>query len=141
MQSHFELTDHEFELQFEDATFDPALFSHEAHVRLAWIHLTKYGLEQAILNITSQLKRFVCLLGMSSKYNATVTVAAIKAVHFFMSKSGTTNFKDFITENPRLITSFKELLGHHYTTDIFTSDMAKENFLEPELLPFEEEDV
>lgn len=141
MQSHFELSDNDFELQFEDSSLDPALFTHEAHVRLAWIHLNKYGLEQAILNITGQLKKYVCVVGASSKYNATVTVAAIKAVHFFMGKSGSSNFKDFIAENPRLLTSFKELIGHHYVTDIFISEDAKENFLEPELEPFEEDKV
>jgi hypothetical protein len=40
---HFSLTDIEFENQFENGTLKPELFSHEAHVRLAWIHIKKYG--------------------------------------------------------------------------------------------------
>ena len=40
MQDHRQLTDQEFSAQFEQTTLDAALFNHEAHLRLAWIHLT-----------------------------------------------------------------------------------------------------
>jgi len=30
-------------------------FSHEAHLRLARIHITRYGIEKAVDNITRQL--------------------------------------------------------------------------------------
>ena len=137
METHFELTDKEFEEQFAQASLDPKLFTHEAHLRLAWIHLTQYGSEQAIVNITMQLKQYVKKLGASNKYNETVTVAAIKAVQHFHAKSDTNNFQDFILKNPRLINSFRELLSSHYTTDIFNSQAAKDAFLAPELLPFD----
>lgn len=41
MNNHFELTDFEFEEKFEKRIFDPELFSHEAHIRLAWIQINK----------------------------------------------------------------------------------------------------
>ena len=136
MESHFELNDKEFEQQFEATRLDPKLFSHEAHLRLAWIHITRYGINNAIINITTQLKQYVQHLGAAEKYNETVTIAAIKAVHYFMSKSKTSGFKEFILHNSRLKTGFRELLNHHYTTDIFNSESAKKVFLEPELQPF-----
>jgi hypothetical protein len=91
----------------------------------------------AIDNIRSQLQNFVANLFARSKYNETLTIAAIKAVYHFMLKSKTNNFKDFITENPRLKNNFKELLAFHYKTDIFNSPVAKEKYLTPELLPFD----
>ncbi|MDJ1503314.1 hypothetical protein [Xanthocytophaga agilis] len=137
MEPHFVLTDNEFEEQFHAYLLDPHLFTHEAHLRLAWIHIHKYGADAAIDNIRCQLQQFVDHLGATDKYNETVTIAAIKAVYHFMIKSKTDNFRDFITENPRLKYNFRELMAFHYTTDIFNSHLAKEKYLTPELLPFD----
>lgn len=137
MEKHFALNDNEFENQFSTCSLDPIIFSHEAHLRLAWIHIHKYGIDQAIENITAQLKDFVESLGVGDKYNKTVTISAIRAVYHFMLKSATNDFQSFITENPRLKTNFKDLLSHHYKTDIFKSAQAKKEYLEPELLPFD----
>ena len=49
------LNDDAFEAAFQNASLDPALFSHKAHLRLAWIHITQDG----------------------TNYNETVTVAAV----------------------------------------------------------------
>lgn len=137
MERHFELSDSEFEKEFSAGSLDAQIFSHEAHLRLAWVHINKYGIEGAIENITAQLKNFVKTLGAEDKYNKTVTVAAIKAVYHFMLKSNTNTFQDFISENPRLKNNFRELLSYHYATDIFRSEEAKKEYVEPELLPFD----
>ncbi|HTJ48522.1 MAG TPA: hypothetical protein VL443_03630 [Cyclobacteriaceae bacterium] len=137
MMNHFELSDNEFEEQFSACKLNPHIFTHEAHLRLAWIHIHKYGINGAIDNICSQLQNFVKSIGASDKYNATVTVAAIRAVYHFILKSKTDNFLSFIDENPRLKNNFRELLGYHYTTDIFKSEQARVTYLEPELLPFD----
>jgi hypothetical protein len=139
MEKHFEFTDEDFEQQFSNATLNPTVFTHEAHLRLAWIHIRKYGIFSAIENICNQLQNYVASLGASDKYNKTVTMAAVKAVYHFMLKSKADDFQVFISENQRLKTNFKELLNTHYSTDIFKSAKAKKEFLEPELLPFDEQ--
>jgi hypothetical protein len=137
MEHHTELNDKAFSSQFELGTLDPKLFTHEAHLRLAWIHIRESGLEKAIEIINQQLIDFVNALGVSEKYNQTVTTAAIRAVYHFMLKSQTHSFQEFILENPRLKTHFKDLLFSHYKTDIFNSEKTKREYLEPELLPFD----
>ncbi len=137
MEKHFEFSDAEFEQQFITCALHPANFSHEAHLRLAWININKYGIEQAEQNICSQLQKFVEFVGAKDKYNLTLTIAAIKAVYHFWLKSNADNFKDFITEFPRLKYSFKELMASHYGFDIYNSDKAKTEYLEPDLLPFD----
>lgn len=137
MEKHFKLTDTEFERQFSNGSLDPATFSHEAHLRLAWINIHKYGIDKAVENISLQLQQFVEPLGARDKYNQTVTVASIRVVYHFMLKSRAINFQHFISENPRLKNNFKELLSQHYDSDIFNSDQAKKEYLEPDLLPFE----
>ena len=137
MENHHELTDLEFEAAFSSCILDPTIFTHEAHLRLAWIHITRHGIDTAIEHVCSQLTAYVAHLGASEKYNKTVTIAAVRAVYHFMLKSTAESFPAFIHENPRLKNNFKELLGYHYTTDIFNSAEAKKKYLEPELLPFD----
>jgi len=137
MEKHLDLTDDEFEEQFESCELLPTLFSHEAHLRLAYIHIKKYGEERAIENVCNQLVAYVNHLGASGKYNTTLTVAAIKAVYHFMLKSTATDFKGFIAEFPQLKFEFKRLMQCHYSFDIFNSQEAKTKFLEPDLISFD----
>jgi hypothetical protein len=135
--THLELSDSQFEQQFADHTIDPALFTHEAHLRLAWIHIQQYGVENAITNICAQLKSFTQFLGVIEKYNETVTIAAIRAVYHFTLQSTADTFETFIAEYPRLKTNFKQLLSQHYTIDIFTDSKARSLFVLPDKLPFD----
>lgn len=137
MEPHFHISDFDFEEQFEMGKLNPEVFTHEAHLRLAWIHLKKYGQENAISNIRSQLADFVGLLGVADKYNETLTVAAIKAIDHFMRQSNAATFKEFISTYPQLKDNFKELMQQHYQVDIFNSPEAKRSFIEPDLLPFD----
>jgi len=137
MEAHFQLTDTEFEQQFASGLFDPALFSHEAHLRLAWIHIHRYGVNSAIEHVTSQLLAYVQQLGAEAKFNQTLTVAAVKAVYHFMLQSSAQCFGDFIAAHPRLKYNFKELIAFHYGFDIYTLAEAKIQYLEPDLLPFD----
>lgn len=137
MERHYEFTDDEFQKRFQNCTLHPAIFTHEAHLRLAWIHIRQSGVDKAIENIRFQLKRFVENIGSATKYNETVTVAAIKAVSHFMNKSKKPSFRDFIVENEQLKSNFRKLLASHYQTDIFNSTIARERYLTPELLPFD----
>lgn len=137
MPGHYQLTNAAFEQQFANCTLDASLFNHEAHLRLAWIHIKQYGVTRAIENTCSQLVQYTRSLGAESKYNKTLTVAAVKAVHHFMQRSAAVDFPAFIAEHPRLKFNFKELMAAHYKTDIYTSERAKKEFMEPDLLPFD----
>ncbi|MEM7549876.1 MAG: hypothetical protein AAF363_09380 [Bacteroidota bacterium] len=137
MISHFELTDQEFDNQFTNAELSPDLFNHEAHLRLAWIRIISSGIENTLISVPSDLKNYVSKLGAENKYNHTLTIAAIKAVYHFTLKSNSTDFKSFINEFPRLKDEFKSLIFTHYSTDIFNSQEAKLEYLEPELLAFD----
>ena len=136
MEKHFALSDEAFEQQFSTGQLDPSIFSHEAHLRLAWIHLQKYGLKQARTNIQKQLRAFVVRQGALDKYHQTLTIAAIQAVHHFMGKGKSDNFAHFIMKFPELKNNFKELINSHYSFDIFNSDQAKLAFVAPDLEPF-----
>ncbi len=137
MENHRLLSDAEFEAQFANLTFAASDFTHEAHLRLAWIHIKKYGVDQAVENICLQIKALVDHLGVSEKYHATVTEAAVRAVYHFILKSRKEPFLSFMKENPQLISEFKALLNSHYSFDIFKSEAARQKFLVPDIAPFD----
>ena len=137
MENHFKLSDADFKKQFENCELSPADFSHQAHLRLAWINIETYGIEKAAEEMQKQLINFVTFLGATDKYNKTVTLSAMKVVHHFRMKSKSDNFRDFIEEFPRLDHNFKELLASHYSFDIINSAQAKIDYLEPDLLAFD----
>lgn len=134
--SHYRFSDEEFKEVFESCNLDPSLFSHEAHLRLAWIIVRENGAQEAIDIICDQIQAYVIKLGAEDKFNKTLTIAATKAVSHFIQKSHSDNFPDFILEFPRLKNNFKDLMAAHYSFDIYNSQNAKNHFLEPDLLPF-----
>ncbi len=136
IENHSELSDYTFEQAFLHSELPPSIFNHEAHLRLAWIHIRKYGLEQAEQNIHDQLLTFVKAIGATGKYNKTLTIVAVRAVHHFMQKSTADGFESFMLEFPQLKSGFKDLINSHYTFDIFNSERAKVDFIAPDLSPF-----
>ncbi|SDB43236.1 hypothetical protein SAMN03097699_1302 [Flavobacteriaceae bacterium MAR_2010_188] len=137
MTSHLSLSDKEFVRQFKDCSLNPALFNHEAHLRLSYIQINKYGLEIAILNLKMHLKKYVRCFGAEEKYNETLTEAATRSVYHFIMKSKSEIFIDFIREYPRLKTDFKSLMDSHYSDEIYNMEEAKRVFIEPDLLAFD----
>jgi len=137
MEKHFTLSDEELERQVGLCEFAPSDFTHEAHLRLAWILIERYGIGDAETQIQELLLKFVDCAGAKDKYNTTLTVAAIRVVYHFWQKSNSENFMDFIHEFPRLKSNFKALLAAHYGFDICASNQARLSYMEPDLLPFD----
>ena len=136
MENHWKFSDEIFERKFEACTFRPLWFSHEAHLRLAYIYITKYKSEVAFQKYNQQLYNFAIKFDAEKKFNKTVTFASIKVMDFYLKKSKSENFIDFLIEFPELKSNFKAILASHYSPDIFTSVDAKQNILEPDLIPF-----
>ena len=86
MEKHYRFSDEMFEERFREGKFPPLYFSHEAHLRLAYIHIKKYGVEQSIENMCTQIYDFAIKYGVTMKFNATVTYASIHIMNHFMKK-------------------------------------------------------
>ena len=133
---HSQYTDKEFIYAFESKGFPPNLFTHEAHLRLAWIYLIQYDEPLAIDKTCQGIQNFDQFHSDGTKYHVTLTVASVKVVHHFRQKSNATTFENFVAEYPKLVTSFKELLFQHYDKGVLTDPKAKTAYLQPDLLPF-----
>lgn len=134
--THFDLSVTEFEKHFSAGTFPVSLFNHEAHLRLAWIHIHKYGVDRAIHNVTSQIQNFVRIHNAEDKYNHTLTIAAVKAVNHFYHRTEIKTFENTIQKFPRLKDNFKRLMEAHYSYDILANPRTKKQYLQPDLIPF-----
>jgi len=137
MEKHKELNDCEFETQFENCTFDSHIFSHEAHLRLAWIHIKKYSLEKACQNICEQILLFDKTHDKGEKFHTTLTIASLKIMYHFMKKASSETFQGLLEEFPQLKTAFKELIDTHYSFDVYNSEQAKKEYLAPDLVIFD----
>ncbi|MCR9251659.1 MAG: hypothetical protein NXI20_14635 [bacterium] len=137
MKNHTELTDEQFLKAFSSCELLPSLFNHEAHIRLAWILITDNGLDRAKQEVVKLIGNYVKNLNQEDKFNLTLTIAATEIISNKVQHSSTRDFQGFIDEFPGLITEFKTSIYQHYSFDIFNSDVAKTQYLPPDLIPFD----
>lgn len=136
MEAHYQLTNEQFSQQFSDCTLPPQWFSHTAHLRLTYILLQQYPLEEARQLMCSQIQTFDQTFGDGTKYHRTLTEASIQVVWHFMSKSITTTFPELLAEFPRLVDNFKGLLLTHYRPETLFPPPANTVYQQPDLLVF-----
>lgn len=128
-EKHYLLSNKELEAEFKNCKLSPKHFTHEAHLRLAYIHIQRYGLKQAIKNLCAQIANFDTRYGDGTKFNTRITIASAKIVALFMGKAKSTSFKEMLLEFPQLRSNFCELLRKHYKLDFFKQD-KEEDYLE-----------
>lgn len=134
--THFDLSDEQFETEFASRNLNPSLFTHEAHLRLAYIHIKKYGQNIAETNMCNHIKAFDLHFGNGTKFHMTITIAAVRMMNHFINKQKDLSFEELIKTYPRLIHSFKELMHQHYSFNVFADSEAKKKYLEPDLQEF-----
>ena len=130
------ISDEEFEQQFKSCEFDPHQFSHRAHLRLAYVHIRKYGLEEAIRNLCLQIAIYDRTHDEGIKYHETITIVAARIMDHFMNKQTSEGFDALLEEFPALEKDFMGLINQHYSINLFTHPTAKIEYLEPDLRPF-----
>lgn len=131
-EKHYLLSNDELEEKFKNCKLSPKHLTHEAHLRIAYLYIQKYGVKQAIKNISKQLINFDSMYGNGTKFNQRLTIAATKVVELYMQKTSATNFKDMLLEYPQLRSNFCEILRNHYKLDFFKEE-KEEEYVEPSL--------
>ncbi len=135
-KTHWDYSDEEFVEKLVSGTLNPGLFSHEAHIRLAWIFISKSGEEKAIADTCAAIKGYVDHLKIKGKYHETITVAAVKLVAGAMRTHNYAGVRDLLAKNASLLHHFKESVQRHYSFDVFDDPRARDQYVEPDLIPF-----
>lgn len=128
--------DLEFKVQVESCEFPVSDFDHRAHIRLAYIYLSRNSIDKSVQLMRDTLIWFLKHVGVdpSQKYHETLTEAWILAVHHFMNSSYTyESADDFIDRNKVMLDS--KIMMTHYSAEVLFSDEARKAFVEPNLDP------
>lgn len=128
--------DREFITAVAECTLEPSLFTHRAHLRLAFIHLKLNDLDQASDLTCSAIRNFDRKFGDGSKYHHTLTMASVRVVDHFIKKCPNCDFDTLLSKYPGLLQNFRDLIDQHYSKTVWNNSHAKEFFAEPDLQAF-----
>jgi N-formylglutamate deformylase len=128
-------TDDGFLSAFNDCSAPPSAFNHLGHLRIGWVHLQRYPLQQAIDLTCDGIDRFASFLGVPGKYNRTLSEALMLIMAHGGGADRARSFDVFLAENPALVGDALGLLGRYYTGDLLNSPTARKTFVAPDISP------
>lgn len=148
------LSDEEFLRQFEGCTLPYVHWTHLAHLRVAYLYVTQYGLAGAIPKVTAGIRAYnksqEIVDTPTSGYHETMTVAWLHIVAAMLAEYGLTGAvnpgaprilepdtplsQEFLAAQTHL--HEKKLLRLFYSRERFMSAEAKYSFIPPDLAPF-----
>ena len=142
--------------KFENGTLARADWTHEAHVRMAWLYVTRTGSYREArnkvrtgikkLNSAFQARDYVPCGATRPEpvaeaeaepkrvgYHETITTGFVRLVAARVREGE--NFATFRRRNPDLFDGKLSALLTHYSVELLFSDAARNKFVEPDLKP------
>jgi hypothetical protein len=130
------MTDDEFLAAFESCRIPKELWTHEAHVRMAWLYLRRRPLGEVIPHVRRAIQRYNASLGNTEGYHETITLAYLVLIDERIDRdSGDETFATFSAAFPSLLDRRLSALLEHYSREVLFSDEAIRTFVEPDLVP------
>ena len=130
------MTDVEFLDTFHDCTIPKHLWTHEAHVRMAWLKLRVKPLDEVIPDVRASISRYNRSLGNTEGYHETMTVAYLTMIDARIDRaSRSETFDSFSRAHPDLLDRGLSAVLAHYTRERLFSAEAIGGFVEPDRVP------
>lgn len=134
-----DLTDPELRAAFENQSISHHDWNHRCHLRMAYIYLQTYPLEEATDGLRLGIQKLNAVHGVEESltrgYHETMTQAWLHLVHFTMVQLGPEDdSRSFLNAQPHLCA--KTLLRLYYSRPHIVSERAKQEFVAPDLAPF-----
>jgi hypothetical protein len=127
------MSDDDFLAAFEACTIPKADWTHEAHVRMAWLYLSRLPFPAAVQSARSGISKYNRSLGNPTGYHDTITVAAVWVIATRMTNEEA--YPAFRTRNPDLFGNLMNVLRAYYSESRIKSAVAVTEFVEPDLQP------
>jgi hypothetical protein len=132
------VSDEAFLIEFEACRWPLEQWHHQQHIKLAYLYLRRYGLEEGVKRIREGIKAHNAARAISegpaSGYHETMTQAWIRLVYVTLCEYGPAETADaFYEQNPQLWQ--KKTLRLFYSREVFMSVKAKAEFVAPDLAP------
>jgi len=107
----------------ENNTLDPADFSHQDHVGVAYLAIERYGVFDALSVFARGLKSLTARAGVPEKFNATITMASMSLIAERAATDEFENADAFLKANGELLS--KSFLTSQYDRDRLSSPLAR----------------
>jgi hypothetical protein len=127
-----QLDDTTFLSRFASRDLGPEYFDHRGHLRMAWLHLTHFSLEEAIERVCAGIGELATRFGAPEKYNHTLTEASMRIMARRMQNQPAVDFDRFLEQNPDLVEDAWGVLLNYYTEERLVSPAAKQAWLAPD---------
>jgi hypothetical protein len=132
------MKDAELMKAFEDCTIDKRSWNHEAHVRVAWLHLGRDPFAAALEKLGAGIRRLNAAHGvrdgLETGYHETLTCAFLCAIWATtQSAPPSASSREFWNANPHLWA--RTLPRLYYTRGRIMTREAKAQFVPPDIAP------
>jgi hypothetical protein len=127
------MTDDEFLAAFEAAAIPRPDWTHEAHVRMAWLYLTRLPHAEALERVRSGIRKLNGAIGSPDGYHETITVAYVRVIASRLRDGEA--FPAFRDRNPDLLDRTLSALLRHYSAERLRSAEARRAFVAPDCGP------
>jgi hypothetical protein len=125
---------------FHDKTLTQADWSHEAHLRIAWLHVTRYTLDEAHLRLPAGIVRLNEGHGLVESpvrgYFETLTYAWLSLVLAAQREVRASTSEDLLAKRPELLD--RTLPLRHYSRELLQTVRARAVLVPPDLEPLPE---
>ena len=123
---------------FENCSLPEQQWTHQAHIRVAYMYLRRHPFEEALNRMRAGIQRYNTARKVPVEphrgYHETLTVAWLTVVAAVMKHHGIGNDSlDFCGQQPFLLNRF--LLRLYYTRRTIMSPEAKRSFCAPDITP------
>lgn len=121
--------------RFETCSIEKTCWSHEAHVRMAWLQMRRSSsFDEALNRIRTGIQKLNASLG-SQGYHDTVTIAFARMIHFRMLHAPDSGFPEFLAANVDLLAKAPPFLSRFYSAERLGSKEAGDGFVSPDRRP------
>lgn len=132
------ISDEHFLQAFEKCTLPFEEWKHRAHLKVAYLYLRAMPYEQALAKARANIQRYNAATNtpetLERGYHETITVAWMKLIEFTLREYGPAPTADeFLDAQEHLLN--RKALRFFYTRDHLISWRAKEEWVEPDLVP------
>jgi hypothetical protein len=135
------MDDQSLRAQFEDCSLPAELWTHRAHVKVAFLYVRELGFDEALDRMRRGLKAYILKRNVeetpTSGYNETTTRAFMHLIaatmQAYSEAKPTPDAEAFCQMHPQLLC--KEALRFFYSPERRMLPEAKHGFVEPDLAP------
>jgi hypothetical protein len=121
--------------QFERRELGPEHFDHIGHLRMAWLHLVHFGLEEGNVRVCRGIRDLAEKFGAPEKFNHTLTEALMRIMAQRMTATAAKDLERFLQANKELVDDAQGVLARHYSPERLASAAAKTGWVEPDREP------